>query len=318
MRLYVKALENNAPEGMGKAMKRVVSVSLGSSRRDHRVELEMLGQRVLVERIGCDGDEVRARQLYRELDGQVDALGVGGMDLGLRVYDRCYPLHAPLKIVQDVRQTPLVDGDGVRRIVERQVMQRVEAEIGAELHPKRAMITTAVDRFDMALSFHDAGYDTVYGDLMFSLGLPIPIKGLRTLRFLAALLLPALGRLPFSMLYPTGEKQDVIVPRWGRWYRWATVIAGDFNYIKRHMPERLDGQSIVTNTTTAEDVELLRQRGVKYLITSTPRLEGRTFGTNVMEALLVALAGKGRPLSHEELLEMMQQVEISPTITRLN
>ncbi|MDH7487265.1 MAG: quinate 5-dehydrogenase [Anaerolineae bacterium] len=298
-------------------MKRVVSVSLGSSQRDHRVELEMLGQRVLIERIGCDGDEVRARQLYRELDGQVDALGVGGMDLGLRVYDKVYPLHAPRRIVQDVRKTPLVDGDGVRRIVERQVMQWVEAEIGDELYPKRALITTAVDRFDMALSFHDAGYDAVYGDFMFSLGLPIPIKGLRTLRILAALLLPVLGRLPFSMLYPTGEKQDVIVPKWGRWYGWATVIAGDFNYIRRHMPERLDGKSIVTNTTTPEDVELLRRRGVKYLITSTPRLGGRTFGTNVMEALLVALAGKGRPLSHEELLEMMQQVDIRPTIQRL-
>jgi len=299
-------------------MKRVVSVSLGSSRRDHRLELELLGQPVLIERIGCDGDVARTRQLYRELDGKVDAFGVGGMDLGLRVYDKYYPLHAARKTVQDVQQTPLVDGDGVRGIVERGVMQRVEAEIGDELHPKRAMITTAVDRFDMALSFHDAGYDTVYCDLMFSLGLPIPIRTLRTLRIVAATLLPVLGHLPFSMLYPIGEKQDIIVPKWERWYRWATVIAGDFNYIRRHIPERLDGKSIVTNTTTPEDMEMLRQRGVKYLITSTPRLEGRTFGTNVMEALLVALAGKGRPLSHEELLEMMQQVDISPTIARLN
>jgi len=298
-------------------MKRVVSVSLGSSRRDHRLELEWLGQQVLVERIGCDGDEARARRLYQELDGKVDALGVGGTDLGLRVYDRVYPLHAPRRLVQDVRHTPVVDGDGVRRIVERQVMQRVEAQIGDMLHPKQALITTAVDRFDMALSFHAAGYDTTYGDFMFSLGLPIPIKKLSTLRIVAALLLPVLGYLPFSLLYPTGEKQDVIVPKWGRWYRWATVIAGDFNYIKRHMPERLDGKSIVTNTTTADDVELLRQRGVQYLITSTPRLAGRTFGTNVMEALLVALAGHGRPLNHEELLEMMQHVDMSPGITRL-
>jgi hypothetical protein len=32
----------------------------------------------------------------------------------------------------------------------------------------------------------------------------------------------------------------------------------------------------------------------------------------------VALAGLGRPLSHEELLEMMQQVDMNPTITRLS
>jgi hypothetical protein len=84
----------------------------------------------------------------------------------------------------------------------------------------------------------------------------------------------------------------VIVPRFRAWYEWATVIAGDCLYIKRHMPERLDGKVIVTNTTTPADVEAFRQRGVRYLVTATPRLEGRSFGTNVMEAALVALAGK--------------------------
>jgi len=36
-------------------MKRVVSVSLGSSRRDHKATLQLLGQEVTVERIGTDG-----------------------------------------------------------------------------------------------------------------------------------------------------------------------------------------------------------------------------------------------------------------------
>ncbi|MFB0546877.1 MAG: hypothetical protein ACETWB_08195 [Anaerolineae bacterium] len=69
-------------------MKRVVSVSLGSSKRDHKVVVELLGQEVSIERIGTDGDAKKAARLYSELDGQVDALGVGGVDLGLRVGDR--------------------------------------------------------------------------------------------------------------------------------------------------------------------------------------------------------------------------------------
>ncbi|NOZ27381.1 MAG: quinate 5-dehydrogenase [Chloroflexi bacterium] len=299
-------------------MKRVVSISLGSSIRDKRVELEFMGERVLIERIGCDGDEQMARRLYKELDGKVDAFGVGGIDLNVRVFDRYYPIYGARKLIADVRHTPVVDGDGVRRIVERQLAQHVESQIGDEIQPKRVMITTAVDRFDMALSFHEAGYEATYCDFMFALGLPIPIHSLRSLRILAALLLPVLGRLPLSMLYPTGAKQQEIVPKFGRWYQWATVIAGDFNYIKRHIPDRLDGKVIVTNTTTEADMDLLRDRGVKYLVTSTPRLNGRTFGTNVMEALLTALAGKGRPLTHEELLEMMRHVDITPTVTRLN
>lgn len=37
-------------------MKHVVSVSLGSSTRDHRVETEFLGEKFSIERIGMDGD----------------------------------------------------------------------------------------------------------------------------------------------------------------------------------------------------------------------------------------------------------------------
>ena len=63
-------------------MKRAVSVSLGSSKRDKAVEVELFGDQVSIERIGTDGDMEKAAQLYKELDGKVDAFGVGGADTG--------------------------------------------------------------------------------------------------------------------------------------------------------------------------------------------------------------------------------------------
>ncbi|MCX7682555.1 MAG: quinate 5-dehydrogenase, partial [Anaerolineae bacterium] len=61
-------------------MKRAVSISLGSSTRDKKVTLTLLGQEITLERIGTDGDVAQAIRLYRELDGKVDAFGVGGID----------------------------------------------------------------------------------------------------------------------------------------------------------------------------------------------------------------------------------------------
>ena len=55
---------------------------------------------------------------------------------------------------------------------------------------------------------------------------------------------------------------------------------------------------------------MLRQAGVSILITTTPCLEGRSFGTNVMEALLVALKGSNKALSAEEYLELIEQYHI--------
>jgi hypothetical protein len=299
-------------------MKRAVSISLGSITRDKKVTITLLGEEITIERIGTNGDVEKAIQLYNELDGQVDAFGVGGIDLGVTFAGRHYPLYDALKLVAGIKQTPFVDGGGLKLTLERGIAQFIEQEIGDDVQPKRALITMGVDRYGSALSFDEAGYKIIFGDLGFGLGVPIPIRSLRGLHTVCRILMPIVGRMPLEFLYPTGEKQEKIVPKFGKWYAWATVICGDCLYIKQHMPDHLDGKVIATNTTTPADVEAFRQRGVRYLVTATPRLEGRSFGTNMMEAAMVAVAGKGRPLTIAELEEMLVRLDLKPTIQRLN
>jgi hypothetical protein len=299
-------------------MKRAVSISLGSSTRNKSVEINLLGETVRLERIGTDGDEQKARQTFAALDGKVDALGVGGIDLGVHTPWKFYPLHAAQKLVADVKRTPYVDGGGLKETLERRVMQAVEKKIGAEIQPKTAFLVAGITRYGMTESFLEAGYRCVFGDLMFGLDVPIPVTGLRTLKWLARLLMPVVGRMPLSMLYPTGEKQERVIPKYEKYYQGNAVTAGDFLYIKQHLPEDMRGKVIVTNTTTPADVEFLKTRGIKYLITTTPLLDGRTFGTNMMEAALVAAAGKGRALTSAELEALIDRLGFEPTIQKLN
>ena len=301
-------------------MKRAVSISIGSSKRDKAVEVVLLGEKVSIERIGTDGDMEKAARLYKELDGVVDALGVGGADLGLQVEDKWYPLYSIEPLVRDVKKTPVVDGAGLKNTLENKLAGFIDQRIGDYVSErgKKALVTSGADRWGMATSFLDQGYECVFGDLMFGLGLPIAIRSKESLKRLAALLLPVVGRLPFKWLYPTGEQQEKRIPKWLEYYEWATVIAGDCHYVKRHMPDRLDGKVIATNTTTEADVEAFRQAGVKYLVTSTPVLEGRSFGTNMMEAALVAVAGKGRKLTHEEINALLDQLGFEPQLQELN
>ncbi len=67
-------------------------------------------------------------------------------------------------------------------------------------------IPTGVDRWGMTRTFTEGGYECVFGDLMFGLGIGIPIRSIRALKTLAALIMPVVGRLPFKWVYPTGEK----------------------------------------------------------------------------------------------------------------
>lgn len=299
-------------------MKRAVSISLGSSKRNKAVEVELLGERVSIERIGTDGDMDKAAQIYAELDGKVDAFGVGGADLGLMVDDKWYPLHSVNKMVRTVKQTPLVDGAGLKNTLERRVAPFMEQFIPGALVPRRVMITVGSDRWGMTRSFVDANFECAFCDLMFGLGIPLPLRSLAAVKRLAALLMPIAGRLPFEWIYPIGEKQEHNTPKFGKWYAWATVIAGDCHYIKRYMPARLDGKVICTNTTTAEDVATFKAAGVKHLVTTTPVMDGRSFGTNMLEAALVAVSGKGRKLTNVELEALIDRLGLEPTLQRLN
>lgn len=297
-------------------MKRAISISIGSSKRDKAVELNLLGETVRIERIGTDGDMEVAAQRFAELDGRVDAFGVGGADLGVLVDGKWYRLYGAEPLVRYIKQTPVVDGVGVKNTLERRVAQFIEQNINVE--PKRVLFTAGVDRWGMSQSFLQAGYECVFGDLMFALDIPIPIKGEAALKRLASLLMPIIGRLPFKMLYPTGAEQEKNTPKHGKWYNWATVIAGDCHFIKRYMPARLDGKIICTNTTTPADVEAFRKAGVSYLVTTTPVMDGRSFGTNMIEAALVAASGKNRKLTDAELTELIDALGFAPQLQKLN
>ena len=299
-------------------MKRVVSISIGSSKRDKSVEIELLGERLLLERIGTDGDLNKAAQLYKELDGKVDALGVGGGILGFSVHGKDYPFHTFRRLTEAVTKTPVVDGTGLKLTLESRLASFIEAQIGEAIQPRRALITSAVDRYGMALSFHQAQYDCIFGDLMFTFGIGIPIRRIRSFHILAALILPIAGHLPIEWVYPTGEKQEIRTPKWGKYYQWAKVIAGDCHMITHYMPDDLAGKIIVTNTTTPQDVALFRQAGVRYLVTSTPVLDGRSFGTNVMEGALVAISGKGRPLTMQEISNLLDALNMHPQLRDLS
>lgn len=298
-------------------MKKAVSVSLGSSARDKRVTVALKDQSISVARIGTDGDVEKATRMFTELDGNVDALGVGGVDLYLRLDDREYPLRAALKLVENVHHTPVVDGRGLKHTLERRVFELAAPALGELPRFRCAFMPLAIDRLGLARAVTAVADKVVFGDLMVALGVPLAIWGLDRFRKVARLLLPFVSYFPMSMIF-YGSKGEEYEPKYQRYWEEADLLASDFLFMRKHMPEDLTGKTVITNTTTAENIELLRARGVHTVITTTPRYEGRSFGTNMMEATLTAYAGKGRPLRSAELNALIDEIDLRPSVQRLN
>jgi hypothetical protein len=313
--------------------KRVVSVSLGSAKRNKTVEADLLGQHFIIERTNALDLEDGVRKISA-LDGKVDAIGLGGIDLYLIAGEHKYVVRDARKLASAAKITPIVDGSGLKNTLERETINYlVKNEL---LHPQQAMkgvnklrvlVVSAVDRFGMAEGVAALGCRVLYGDFIFALGIPLPVRSIGMIRLLARTLLPIICRQPYERLYPLGEKQDTIEPKYGKYYEWADVIAGDFHLIRKHMPAvptdpeaplPLAGKCIVTNTTTEENVAELRARGLARLVTSTPVFDGRSFGTNVMEGVLVTLLGKKpEELTPEDYFAKLQEIGWQPQVQDL-
>lgn len=298
-------------------MKRVVSVSIGSSKRDHTVEIDLLGERFSISREGFDGDFEAAAARIRELDGVADAIGLGGIDLFLRADGRTYWFRSAKPLAANAKVTPVLDGSGLKGAVEASTIGYLERTLGADFRGKRALVTSGIDRWGLAEGLRGAGAKVIFGDLFFVLGVPKMIHSWNAFRALLVSVAPIAVRMPFEWLYPVGEKQDDGTrshPLVEKTVASCDIVAGDWQFIRKYLPQDMRGKWIITNTTTAADVELCRERGVELLVTSTPRLEGRSFGTNVIEATMVALDGASGELSSERYIELLEAVGFTPDV----
>ncbi|GAC1572027.1 MAG: hypothetical protein NVS3B7_02500 [Candidatus Elarobacter sp.] len=297
-------------------MKKVVSVSLGSSSRDHRAEVELLGERFDIARVGTDGSIDRAIARLKELDGHVDAIGLGGIDVYLYAGKDRYALRDGLRLLDAVKITPVVDGSGLKNTLERNAIAYVQDVLGIELRGSRVLMVSALDRFGMAQALVQAGADVVFGDFIFALDLDRPVRGLDEFEEMARKYLPDACKLPFQFFYPTGKKQDrAPQPKYPEYYDDAQIIAGDYHFMRQFMPDRLDGKTILTNTVTANDISFLRERGIARLVTTTPDFGGRSFGTNVVEAAMIALLGKKwSDVTDEDYARLLRELDLKPRV----
>jgi hypothetical protein len=301
-------------------VKRIVSVSLGSSSRDHRSEIDLLGERIALERVGMDGSLDRALKKVEELDGRVDAIGLGGIDVYLYAGSKRFALRDGLRLLEAAKVTPVVDGSGLKNTLERHAVRYLSDDLGISLSGVPVLMVSALDRFGMAQALVAAGADVVFGDFIFALDLDKPVRGLAEFEQLAERYLPDACKLPFQFFYPTGKKQDrPPQPKYPEYYAAAQIVAGDFHFMRQFMPDRLDGKLVLTNTVTARDVEELRERGVARLVTTTPDFGGRSFGTNVVEAALLALLGKRwSDVTEDDYTRLIAAAKLRPRVLELS
>jgi hypothetical protein len=137
-------------------VKQVISISLGSSERDAVTEGYFGDEKVRIERRGTAGDKEKARMLFAEYDGIVDAMGLGGTDLHIFAGGRRYTFRESAALVAGVKKTPVVDGSGLKDSLERIVVANLAKSGIIDFSKKKVLLVCGVDRFGMAEAIVEA------------------------------------------------------------------------------------------------------------------------------------------------------------------
>jgi hypothetical protein len=301
-------------------MKRILSISLGSSTRDKAFQATLLGQDVLLERRGCDGSLGRFRQTVQEEDGKVDIITFGGIPMALVALGCKYYFRDAVRMCRLARNTPVMDGELFREWIEPDFIERLSKQ-GVIDPSQRVLFPLVTNRMRMAERLVQLGFTQIaYGDLVFDLGLPWPlVRKLKTMDRLTRAVAPLITRLPYRWLYPIGAKQEEIKERRPDLFAQADILAGDFHNIRRYLIPDLAGKTLLTNTVTKADRDLLKKRGLKQLVTFSPNFDGRTFGSNLLGGTMAALLGKApEEITHEEYMDLAARMGLAPVVETLN
>lgn len=304
-------------------MYRILSISLGSPARDKSLKTDLGCETFLIERRGTAGDIYLARSLFSFYNGRVDALGLGGANFYYVLGDKKYKIKEAFFVTQDVDVTPVTDGSNIKRFFEKRIPSLVEDVVGG-WKGKTVFFASVLDRYFLAEALEKKGAKLIIGDAVLALGLNFPFYSLKSFIPFAKLFLPFLRHLPLRLLYPLQEIEPITRKSFEEYYLKADILAGDFLLLKRYLPNDLKGKVVLTSTITAEDKELLKKRRVKTLITVSPHLEERSFGDNVLEAMLIAYYARKEGLdflsiaNEQSILDFFSLLGYKPYVEKIN
>jgi hypothetical protein len=296
-------------------IKKVVSISLGSSLRDKITETEILGCHFIIQRIGVDGDRNKMVQMIKKFDGKVDVITTGGIHINYVTLNRTMRFRETRRYVNAATKTPVIDGETYREIVEPMfIKQLIDKKI---LNPKQKVLFPMVaNRFAIVKQMYDCGFKNfTFGDLIYNMDINVPLHSLKRVNFLYNLLGPIITKLPFSWIYPLGVNQEVKKEKRPDLFEKADIIAGDFHSLNRYLIDDLSGKTIITNTLTKRDKLQLKNKKACKLITFSPEFGGRVFGSNVINGIIMALLNKHpNDVSKENYLAMVNRAGFEPNV----
>lgn len=304
-------------------MKRVISVSLGSSAYNYEFQTEFMGQDFVVKRIGADGDFKKAESLLHYWDERADVIGIGSVKIPYAVGPKRLtdPLYARIKKISREMKTPVTFGANLRRVSFEWSIRHLQYKMGEIFTNARILVLSGMVDYNLASVLTEFTENISFADPILDHGIPKFLNSMKELELYANGVHEVLNYTPGKRLVTSMSP----VKQWNRFITQKAMQKSSIILVPYHEfyscldnagLEELGGKIVISSTLYDERIEFLKNRGVDMIIDNTPNILGRVVGVNTIEALIIAALGKPKAekITDDELMEIISDQFLEPRI----
>jgi predicted amino acid dehydrogenase len=295
-------------------MKKVVTVTLGSSKKDFEFKTRFLGQDFSVRRFGADKDSTKAWEMLRRQQANADAIALSDMPdhyhVGLRTIINKKSQH----LLQVVTRVPVTTGASLRRLLQVRAVRHVQKELGNYFNNNLVLFLSGMRNYDMAVALSDYTRNLSFADPVFHAASPVLLGSLDQLELFAKgkELLPeglpgdflkgVLGTLKNKIVANAVDKSQVIVGT----FREIQAVASGRN---------LEGKTLITSAVDDEAFAFFARHKVNLAVDVTPKLFDQVVGISTITAMILAATGKAESeLTDHDFEEILHELDIKPRL----
>jgi predicted amino acid dehydrogenase len=295
-------------------MKKVIAVTLGSSKKDFEFKTRFLGQEFSVRRLGADQDSSKAWELMRRQQANADAIALSDMPdhyhVGLRTVVNKKSQH----LMQVVTRVPVTTGASLRRLLQVRAIRYVQKELGHYFNNNLVLFLSGMRNYDMAVALSDYTRNLSFADPVFHAGSPLLLNSLDQLELFAKgkELIPEIVPGEFLKSILRTVKNKIVANAVAK----SHVIVGTFREIQAvSSGGNLEGKTLITSAIDDEALAFFKKHKVNLVVDVSPKLFDRVVGISTITAMILAATGKSEAeLSDHDFEEIIHELDIKPRL----
>jgi len=295
-------------------MKKVVTVTLGSSKKDFEFKTKFLGQEFSVQRLGADKDSSKAWELMRRQQANADAIALSDMVDHYHVGLRTVVNKKSQRLMQVVTRVPVTTGASLRRLLQVRAIRYVQKELGHYFNNNLVLFLSGMRNYDMAVALSEHTRNLSFADPVFQAGSPLLLGSLEQLEIFAKgkELLPDIVPGDFLKSVLGTLKNKIVANAVAK----SHVIVGTFREIQAVSSSgNLEGKTLITSAVDDEALGFFTRHKVNLVVDVSPKLFDRVVGISTITAMILAATGKEEAeLSDHDFEEIINELDIKPRL----